>query len=145
MSLRSSPKRFRPVVDRCERRDLLAAGLGAATAQLHSASAGHFQTQVAQALQKYRTDIVNNTTERIIYDVKITSPGVKPFIETGRELAKGAVRNLDWTSEAEPKITISFKSPKGPKIPDVPVTSSAGVAAKWQFTYVGKDLSLVPG
>ena len=72
------------------RRDLLAAGFGAATAQLHSASAGHFQTQVAQVLQKYRTDIVNNTTERIIYDVKITSPGVKPLIETGRELAKSA-------------------------------------------------------
>ncbi len=146
MSLRSTSKRFRPIIDRFESRALMTAAGLAGAAPVH-----HFQAHVAQAKQIYYANIYNNTTQDRKYDLRISAPGEKERLdENNRVLMPQKTRQLDWKSSKMPTIEVGFFRYPGKREfwEWVPVSSKTGTPTNWKFDSKGRGVnevvSLVP-
>jgi hypothetical protein len=129
LSLKSAIKKFRPLIEHCERRDLTAAGLTAAAKQGAFAPAQHevARVQAAQLTAYSMVAIRNDTAKEIKFTLRIeTSSGKVVFNQQFTVAPRGGIKPIDWTSNVGPSFTVtytSFVTAGKPFVKDQPVTS----------------------
>ncbi len=118
MSLRGSRKRFRPVIERCESRDLPAAGLASLMAPVSFAMEQHVPAQrqrggpspVAYDLVEITNPLRN---EDVSFTMTITGTNFKPVVDSPTLNPKSSHFFWAWPSSAKPKFTVTFSAPRG--------------------------------
>ncbi len=134
MSFRSSLKKFRPILERCESRDLAAAGIGSLFA--HAAPA-----VATPALDKrVFADVYNKTgkTVQVKWDVKYYNPDTKRWdsitkvegLGTGKYTLDRTYRSVDPV----PQLSISYDTVPGGSTLDT--TQGLANGATYNFVYV---------
>ena len=115
MSVRSSLKRFRPIIERCESRALTTAGLGSLTAQVNLAPAHHVQAEEPQVVGTYAFVRFRNDT-KLAEKFQITSPvQINQYWFNGLPGNGGNVVYY-WTvtPQTPVRFTIQFETRTGP-------------------------------